>query len=115
MTARALVSAHVCVRPAEMAVTSSSSPETATGVMQALPQARLSPSWPELLSPQHFTEPPVVSAQLCVSPAVTATTSFSSPETSTGLGRSILLPSPSWPYRFQPQHLTPPASVSAQV
>jgi hypothetical protein len=29
--------------------------------------------------------------------------------------RLVVVPSPSWPYVFGPQHFTPPAVVSAQV
>lgn len=35
--------------------------------------------------------------------------------TSTGVELSVVLPSPSWPTLFKPQHLTPPALVTAQV
>ena len=37
------------------------------------------------------------------------------PETSTGLVLSVVEPFPSWPYWLEPQHLTPPPLVSAQV
>ena len=35
--------------------------------------------------------------------------------TSTGVLRLVLVPSPSWPLLFNPQHLTPPEVVTAQV
>ena len=38
-----------------------------------------------------------------------------SPDTSTGVVRSVVVPSPSCPKLFRPQHLTPPVSVSAHV
>src|SRR3989304_8907950 len=44
-----------------------------------------------------------------------AVTSFASPLTSTGVRRSAVVPSPSWPKVLNPQHLTPPALVTAQV
>ena len=34
--------------------------------------------------------------------------------TSTGTLLLVLVPLPSWPYEFAPQHLTPPPAVSAQ-
>jgi hypothetical protein len=36
------------------------------------------------------------------------------PTTSTGSKRSVVVPSPSWPAPFSPQHFTPPAEVNAQ-
>src|SRR5438094_10599196 len=40
---------------------------------------------------------------------------LASPETSTGVNRALVVPSPSSPSWLYPQHLTPPALVSAQV
>jgi hypothetical protein len=37
------------------------------------------------------------------------------PETSPGVERSVVVPSPRSPFRFRPQHLAPPAVVKAQV
>jgi hypothetical protein len=37
------------------------------------------------------------------------------PETSTGTDESVVLLLPSWPYRFHPQHFTPPPDTRAQV
>ncbi len=37
------------------------------------------------------------------------------PTTSTGVERPVGVPSPSWPERLSPQHLTPPVLVRAQV
>jgi hypothetical protein len=38
-----------------------------------------------------------------------------SPTTSTGVARLLVVPSPNWPSLFEPQHLTPPALVSAHL
>ena len=56
-----------------------------------------SPSWPALLYPQHLTPPAAVRAQVCYSPAAMAVTPLDSPVTSTGVRRSVVVPSPSWP------------------
>ena len=37
------------------------------------------------------------------------------PTTSTGVLRAVVVPSPSWPNRLLPQHLRPPAGVTAHV
>jgi hypothetical protein len=74
-----------------------------------------SPNWPYQFAPQHLTPPPVVSAQVCLSPAAMAVAPLANPLTSTGIVRLIVVPSPNWPYQFAPQHLTPPAVVNAQV
>jgi hypothetical protein len=65
------------------------------------------------LYPQHFIAPALVMAQVCDAPAAIATTPLVSPCTSTGtaLETSVLLPSS--PAPLFPQHLTPPAAVSA--
>ena len=44
-----------------------------------------------------------------------ATTPLESPTTFTGVRRFVAVPSPSWPDPLNPQHLTPPPLVSAQV
>ena len=48
-------------------------------------------------------------------PAAIAVTPEPKPTTSTGVGREVLVPSPSWPKALYPQHLTPPLIVSAQM
>src|SRR5262249_62436368 len=55
------------------------------------------------------------SAQVWEPPAAIALTPLVSPETSTGVCRWVVVPSPSWPKSFEPQHLTPPEAVRAQV
>src|SRR2546422_7672125 len=77
------------------------------------------PSWPKPLSaptaPQHFTELPEGSAQLCRHhPPVTAMAPVSSP-TLTGVIELVVVPLPSCPSRFRPQHRTVPSPRSAQV
>ena len=47
-------------------------------------------------------------------PAAIAVTPPLSPATSTAVERSIVVPSPSWPWSFWPQHFTAPPLVSAQ-
>src|SRR3990172_3409111 len=37
------------------------------------------------------------------------------PTTSTGVARCVVVPSPSWPSKFRPQHFTPPPAVRAHV
>src|SRR5207244_1683517 len=108
-----LVSAQVWPPPASSAATPLAAPETARGVGRSVvvPSA----GWPSALPPQHLTPPALVSAQVWKSPAEIAATPLGSPETATGAWRWIVVPSPSWPEPLSPQHLTPPALVSAQV
>ena len=68
------------------------------------------PSCPKTLWPQHLTAPPLVSAQLWRLPAAIALTPLCSPETSTGVELSVVVPSPSCPAALSPQHLTAPAA-----
>ena len=63
---------------------------------------------PQLLMPQHFTPPTLVSAQVCAPPAETALTPLESPVTFTGDVRSVLVPSPRRPWVLLPQHFKPP-------
>ena len=99
--------------PAETAATPEVRPVTSTGVLRCVFVP--SPSWPTLLRPQHLTPPAVVSAQVWKSPAETAATPPVRPVTSTGVLRCVFVPSPSWPLPLNPQHLTPPAVVRAQM
>ena len=73
------------------------------------------PSEPATLEPQHFTPPLVVKAQLWYPPAATVTRPLVKPLTSTGTQLSTVELFPSWPAKFEPQHLAPPLLVSAQV
>src|SRR5437879_7929288 len=56
-----------------------------------------------------------MSAQLCSPPAAIAVTPLLRPMTSTGKKRLLVVPSPSWPTKPPPQHLTPPTLVRAQL
>src|SRR5438874_2485621 len=73
------------------------------------------PNWPHSFTPQHCTVPFSRSAQLwCHHPAVTATAPVT-PRTRTGVVELAVVPSPSWPNAFSPQHCTVPSPRSAQV
>ena len=99
--------------PVAIATTPLVSPETSTGVRRfaVVP----SPSCPALLAPQHFTPWAVVSAHAWRYPIDTAVTPEVSPETFTGVSRLVVVPSPTCPEPFAPQHFTPPLTVTAQV
>ena len=73
------------------------------------------PSWPYQLSPQHFAAPSIVTPQVCVTPAASFATPFASPLTAVGVYRFAVVPSPSWPYMFSPQHFAASPVVRAQV
>src|SRR4030042_2889486 len=107
------IRAQVCPAPASTAVTPASRPGTSTGVprLTVVP----SPSPPEAFSPQHFTPPVSISAQLCRCPVAAAFTPCESPNTRTGERLSVAVPSPSWPLVFDPQHSNPPLESSAQA
>src|SRR4030095_12245833 len=93
-----------------MAATPLVRPLTLTGVKRGV--VVLSPSWPLLLAPQHFTPPPLVRAHACACPAAMATTPLERPDTATGVRRCIAVPSPSWPPVLLPQHFTPPLTTA---
>src|SRR5215218_3498430 len=113
LTVPELVSAQVCLSPSASAVTvTPPSPDTVTGTLLFVVPP--SPSWPKKLSPQHFTAPELVTAQVWSRPALTATTPLR-PETATGTLLSVVPASPSWPLALWPQHLTVPTLVNAQV
>src|SRR5438093_8244302 len=98
-----------------MAATALERPVTVTGVGLAVVVP--SPSWTLPLFPQHFTLPPVVMAQVWTEPkpAEIAATPLERPVTSTGVELGVVVPSPSSPTRLFPQHLAPPAVVTAHV
>src|SRR6266446_5049181 len=91
-------------------------PVTVTGVED--PVVAPFPSWPKSLpgptAPQHFTIPFKRSAQLCKTPALTATAPVM-PPTRTGVDELVVVPSPSCPSTFRPQHQTVPSERTAQV
>src|SRR5438067_2271985 len=80
-------------------------PETDTGLCRLVVVP--SPSWPEVFAPQHFTVPPVTTAQVCADPAE-ITVTFANPDTAAGLVLDVLVPVPSCPELFRPQHFTVP-------
>jgi hypothetical protein len=55
-----------------------------------------------------------MSAHVWVPPALTATTP-ESPDTATGIDESVVVPLPTWPYEFRPQHRTEPPFMSTQT
>ena len=57
----------------------------------------------------------MVRAQVWTPPAETSATPLVSPVTSTGVARFVVVPSPSWARKLSPQHLRPPAGVTAHV
>src|SRR5688500_16187585 len=76
-----------------------------------------SPTWPLVAAPQHFRPPPVVNAQVCISPAVIACTPLVKPYTSNGavLAPPLFSLSPSAPESCLPQHFMPPPVVNVQL
>src|SRR2546426_6861799 len=89
-------------------------PVTVTGVED--PVVAPFPSWPKPLptAPQHFTVPFARSAQVCRMPALTATAPVT-PPTRTGVDELVVVPSPSCPSAFRPQHCAVPSPNSAHV
>ena len=96
-----------------METTSLVNPDTSTGVERFVVVP--SPNCPWLFKPQHFTPPEVISAQAYPLPVAIAVTPLVNPDTSTGMRRSVVVPSPNCPQSLSPQHLTPPEVVTAQV
>ena len=82
--------------PAAMAVIPLDSPLTSTGVRRSASSCRR-PAGHSQLYPQHLTPPAAVRAQVWSYPAAMAVTPLDSPVTSTGVRRSVVVPSPSWP------------------
>ena len=116
LTAPPAVTAQVWNSPAATALTPLPSPLTSIGV--ACPVVVPSPNWPTMLSPQHLSPPPFVTAQVWDPPAATTFTPLPSPLTSTGVVCLSVVPFPNWPEPLFPQHLSPPprtVSIIAQV
>jgi hypothetical protein len=74
-----------------------------------------SPTCPALFLPQHRPDPPSVTTHVVESPAVTCSTPVASPLTATGSVQSLVVPSPTCPYVFRPQHFTAPPFVTAHT
>jgi len=69
-------------------------PVTVTGALDEA--VELLPSWPELLSPQHLTEPSESTAQVWSLPAATLVAVLM-PVTVTGVAEPLVVELPSWP------------------
>src|SRR5947208_298343 len=68
-------------------------------------------------APQHSGVPSACSAQVCERPAAIRATFESAALpiiTCTGLERSVVVPSPSWPETLRPQHHNVPSVLRAQ-
>jgi hypothetical protein len=89
------------------------SPATATGVLLLLVVP--SPSWPTLFRPQHRTVPSASSAQVWSSAAAIWACLSGRPVTVTGTLLLLVVPLPSCPQLFSPQHQAPPLWTSAHV
>src|SRR5436309_5664243 len=97
-----------------MAVIPLLSPITSAGVGNCPPLVPL-PRRPVEPSPQHFTPPLVVRAQVKLEPLAMDTTAVPRPFTSTGTARSFSEPSPSSPLWLRPQHAASPVVETLQV
>jgi hypothetical protein len=100
--------AHVWTLPALIATAFVKLPPTNRGVLEfAVPL----PSWPDEFSPQHLTVPLLNMAHEWVPPALIATTlarGLPAGPTGTGVLEFAVVPLPSWPDEFNPQHLAFP-------
>jgi hypothetical protein len=101
---------QLCAPPAATAVAPLAIAVTGVGLGVRVPF----PSWPEALAPQHCTAPLAVTAQVCACPADTASAPDERPETASAKARGAVVPSPSCPWSFNPQHRRPPPSATAQ-
>ena len=113
LTPPVLNSAQVWPSPAEIAMTPELKPETFVG--ELLFTNVPSPSWLELFSPQHCTAPVSKSAQVWFARIEIALTAERKPETPTGVSLCVVVPSPSWPFPFSPQHFRMLELKSVQV
>ena len=75
-----------------------------------------SPNWPTSFSPQQATLPLSNSAQVVESPIAIATNERFGGRIVIGVGSSLsaIVPSPSWPSPFRPQHIPAPSSMITQ-
>jgi hypothetical protein len=89
-------------------------PLTVTGTR--LLAVLLFPSWPKLLTPQHWTVPFASRAQVWTpAAAIEIDVAVVMPETVTGTRLLVVLLFPSWPELLIPQHWTVPLANSAQL
>lgn len=107
--------AQECFPPAAIEVTPEARLVIADGAGFATVFAVL-PSWARSFDPQHHTPPDLI-AQVCAPPPTTPVTFAVNPLTCTGAGLAVVVPElvglPSWPFWFDPQHVTAPAVVRA--
>ena len=85
-------------------------PPTATGALW-LPVVP-SPSWPAQLDPQHHAFPVPTSTPHVWDDPATSVAHVRPPLTATGVVRSTVVPSPSWPPPLFPQHHAFPVPTS---
>jgi hypothetical protein len=88
-------------------------PVTSVGVVLFV--VVLSPSCPRWFFPQHLTAPVESNAQVWNPPAVMTLTPPDKPVTSVGVVRFVVVPSPTLPSPFFPQHFAAPVESNAQV
>ena len=93
-------------------------PLTCTGLNRTV--VLPSPTAPSSLYPQQTTPPEACNAHIVTPPLLTAEIPDSvpvppTPVTDTGLRRVVVVPSPSSPWLFEPQHRTAPETSTAQV
>src|SRR5574341_1134710 len=70
------------------------------------------PSWPAPFQPHAYSDPSVLTASECPSPAATVSNPV---PTSTGKSRRTVVPSPSCPRSFEPQPQSDPSVFTATV
>jgi hypothetical protein len=79
--------------------------------LRAVPLA----SWPLAFAPQHWTVPAPVATHACCSPDAMAAAPLARPDTADGVEEFALLPLPSCPLAFAPQHSVAPEASTAQL
>ena len=113
------INAQVCDPPSEMAVALVMLLTITGKLLLVAPTSsgRLLPSWPRLLFPQHWMLPVESNAQECEPPSEMAV-AVVMPPIFTGvlvLFVKPLVPLPSWPSLFFPQHWMLPVESNAHV
>ena len=88
-------------------------PATAVGRVRVVVVA--SPTSPKSLCPQQYAARPSSSAHECQPPVVTDAQSVRVPTRCGVPWRRSMVPIPSWPWRFSPQHHRVPLVLVAQV
>ena len=114
------IAQNVCQLPSNcMAVLASDEASiSVTCVGEDLSVVVSSPTCPAPFDPQHFTFPSFINAHVVCAPITTSTAVFASDDpsisdTCTGVDRAVVVPSPTSPFEFLPQHLIAPLSNSA--